>query len=423
MSSATALPGLISFRRMPRERYQRGFLRKVGVKLKQWEGLWYVYITEDGREVRKRRRKIIGPCAKFTKGKAQEELDRLIRENSAAHRELAPITVAEYCDRYRAMKESSWSLHNRTVMKSLFARHVIPKLGPLPLLVLTREVLQKHLDDLTATGLSYSILHKTRTHLKSMLDEAEDAGLVPKNVANRIKVPKGLSRTVQRPMLTAKECQRFLTAATGRDGLIVALAMIDGLRPSELFALRANDVEPGKLRIDEAVVQGKLCGTKTYASAGYVHLSKTVELQVRAHVRDCQLTDDAFLFTYANGNPLRQGNYVRRQLRTISKEAGLKPVTFQMLRRSFATHLQAHGGPKDIQGALRHSNPEFSMRTYVQILPEGVAGAVDAWADRLMGPHGFQRIDAVMMPSSNLSTGQIVVGAAGIEPATLSLEG
>jgi len=46
-------------------------------------------------------------------------------------------------------------------------------------------------------------------------------------------------------------------------------------------------------------------------------------------------------------------------------------VTFQVMRRSLGTHLQAHGNSKDAQGTLlRHSSITTTGNAYVQVLQE-----------------------------------------------------
>jgi len=41
--------------------------------------------------------------------------------------------------------------------------------------------------------------------------------------------------------------------------------------------------------------------------------------------------------------------------------------------------MQAHGGVKDIQGAMRHARPDITASVYMQEIPEGVRRAVDSW--------------------------------------------
>ena len=74
-------------RHMPRQRYQRGSLRKVGKTRRTWEGLYHVYVRQlDGMEKRLPRTKILGP-ATMPKVEAQRLLDREI----AAHTKQAII--------------------------------------------------------------------------------------------------------------------------------------------------------------------------------------------------------------------------------------------------------------------------------------------------------------------------------------------
>src|SRR5215467_11444125 len=67
-------------RRMSRERYQRGSLKKVGKTRKKWRGRWHIYVKQpDGSEKICKREKILGLASELTKVQAQERLDALIR--------------------------------------------------------------------------------------------------------------------------------------------------------------------------------------------------------------------------------------------------------------------------------------------------------------------------------------------------------
>jgi integrase len=72
-----------------------------------------------------------------------------------------------------------------------------------------------------------------------------------------------------------EEVRALLTQASGREHLVLRIFINCGLRPGELFALREDDVEPGQLRIDEAVKETergecRISDTKTTGSRGYV---------------------------------------------------------------------------------------------------------------------------------------------------------
>ena len=62
-------------------------------------------------------------------------------------------------------------------------------------------------------------------------------------------------------------------------------------------------------------------------------------------------------------------------------------VNFQAFRRTFATWMQRTGATvNDVQGAMRHSSPDQTMRVYMREIPSGVRAAVDG-LDRMLSQH------------------------------------
>jgi integrase len=165
-----------------------------------------------------------------------------------------------------------------------------------------------------------------------------------------------------------------------------------GLRPGELFALREDDVETGQLKIDEAVKETergsrRIGKTKTTGSQAYVGISAGLqeELEIWIHARrqkrayhaTASANASELLFPSETGTPFRLGNYLKRYLKPLAKEAGITDLTYQALRRTCATHFQKHGKPRDIQAQLRHSRLEMTGR-YVKEIPDQVRAAVDS---------------------------------------------
>ena len=63
-------------------------------------------------------------------------------------------------------------------------------------------------------------------------------------------------------------------------------------------------------------------------------------------------------------------------------------VNLQAFRRTFATWMQRTGATvKDVQGAMRHSSPDQTLKAYMREIPDGVRGAVDA-LDRMFTERG-----------------------------------
>ena len=196
------------------------------------------------------------------------------------------------------------------------------------------------------------------------------------------------ARKVKRPIMTLAQVAAGLKYTRGlkskRDYLILRLATTRGLRPSELFALRVNDLQGNSLMIDEGVVQYRVGDTKSESSKAPVVLTVDLRKELEAYIQMRGLSGDDFLFAYSTGIPMSQNNYVRRQMKTIGKKIGVPGMDFRMLRRTFATHFKKHGDPKDLQSAMRHADVTMSLEVYQQEIPEETFRAVASYEDEIM---------------------------------------
>jgi integrase len=69
------------------------------------------------------------------------------------------------------------------------------------------------------------------------------------------------------------------------------------------------------------------------------------------------------------------------RLRALAKRAGVEDMTFQMLRRSCASHLEAHGlGRALIKRILRHTNERTSETFYSESDIPNLTAAVDGFS-------------------------------------------
>jgi integrase len=389
-------------RHMSRQRYQRGSLKKIGQTRKMWRGRWHVYVTgPDSAEKICKREKILGPVSELTKAQAQEKLDACIRATTGClSSRMAPdCSFAELWARYVAIKAASWSTATRKAVTSVFAGtskrkdhpSVLALIGERRVRDLTREPLQELLNGLAARGDSYSVVKKARTYLAAALEFACDERLVLVNAARKLELPSRLLAPPCERYYSLEEVHRLMSRAHGREHLILRIFINCGLRPGELFALREDDVEPWQLRIDEAVKEAergskRIGETKTTGSKAYVGISSGLQeeleiwIQARRQTQPYHVTASAafsdLLFPSETGTPIRLGNYLKRYLKPLAKQAGIPDLTYQALRRTCATHFQKHGKPRDIQAQLRHSKLEMTGR-YVKQIPEQVRAAVD----------------------------------------------
>ena len=61
-------------------------------------------------------------------------------------------------------------------------------------------------------------------------------------------------------------------------------------------------------------------------------------------------------------------------------------MTYQVLRRTFATVIQKCGTVKDAQAQLRHTSAVLTVGTYMQVMPESQKAAVEKLDELLFWP-------------------------------------
>jgi integrase len=370
---------------MPRTRYQQGWVEETGKHIKKWRGHYYVYTrTLEGQERRAHRAITLGPKSKMRKWEAECEL-RAIIEKETTGTSVQPSPEHTFLwfweNRFLPLKEGKWRRSTRDAVASVVGTHFLPRFGGVKLSDLNRFDLQSHVNQL-ARSHSRSVVQKVKVWVKASLDEAVEQDFLHKNPAGRLDMPK--TRETCKRYLSAMEVQRLLSALDERDHLIVRLFILCALRPGELFALRWNDIESGRLRIDEAIYRGRIGDTKTEASNAHVALPQSIQSEL-AHWRRCcdDPPEDDFIFSSQRGTPLDGHNYLRRFLAPLASKLGICGVTFQSLRRTFATLVHGLGTIKDAQAQLRHADAATTMNTYTQAIPASVRSAVEALDEKL----------------------------------------
>jgi integrase len=389
---------------MPRRRVERGYVYKVGKVTKMWEGRYHVYVAlPDGTEKRRERTKVLGACAEMSKGDAQQAL---LRHIAIARGQAGPLpdspTFQDLWTRYRTLKEPTWSTATQKAVVSVFEGSskkkkrpsILSMIGHRRVTELTRDPLQECLNGMAARGDSFSAVKKARTYITAALEFALDEQLIARNPGRRVELPSNRLRKPCGRFYSLDEVRRLLSAAASaafRERLILRLFVVCGLRAQELFVLRVDDIEPGILRIDEALKEtekgaARIGETKSTTSNGYVAISPELEKELRTWLQIRNLGDayhqtaapapNDLLFPTEAGTPYRIGNYLKRVLKPIATAAGIPDFTYQALRRTFATHFQRYGSPKDAQAQLRHSKLEMTG-WYMKQIPETVRAAVE----------------------------------------------
>lgn len=371
---------------------------------------WRVYMRQaDGSETAKRAEKIIdrsvaeqlgfmldyaGP---LTKTDAWKVLAKLIADTNATPAATfnARATFGELAREYIDLNKPNWGENTARGGENLIEVHLIGKLGARPVRELSDVELQRFINGYVEGGSSTSLLSKLTRYLRAILAAAIDRSLISRNPAAKLKA-KSRKRSSNLSH-TSEECAALFGAVSGRDHLAIRLLVQLGLRSEELFALRRNDVRPGELIIDEAIVNGKTKEPKTLASAGVMYLPPDLALELRHYLETIDVAPSTWLFPSTQKHtPMRPGNFLRRVLKPAAIRANLSIVTdasgdtttavnFQSLRRTSSTLFGARAkDPKLNQAHMRHADPHVTLKHYQQAIPAEVKAAALALEAELL---------------------------------------
>lgn len=180
-------------------------------------------------------------------------------------------------------------------------------------------------------------------------------------------------------VLIPSEFQTLLSVLPLRERAMVMLAGATGLRRSELFGLRWQDVNSltMEVAVERSCVRGRLGKVKTQASGKPVPLHTSVRdvlLEWRRTSLYSSESDFVFASERLNGSkPLTPDMVLRKIIRPALTQSGItgKIVGWHTSRHSLATNLRSLGvDVKIAQELLRHANSRTTMDVYTRAVSE-----------------------------------------------------
>lgn len=294
-------------------------------------------------------------------------------------------TVGRYLDvwlQHKAGEIRPSTLDNYT---RLVENHVKPAIG--------RERLDKlqprHIDHLHKAiqkkGLSHRMLEYTHVVLHGALDYAVRLEMLPRNVADVVRLPRNKEHK-QLNYWNPKQAAQFL--ASVKENRLYALfytALTTGMRRGELVGLRWGevDLEAGLIKITAQLTELKgkkfLSEPKTRASRRTIAISgETVEVLQNHKVRQKQekfnqgekWREQNLVFPSNVGTPIDSGN-LSRGFHELAKRAGVPVIRLHDLRHTHASLLALKGiSAKVISDRLGHTNVGFTLQVYTHVYDE-----------------------------------------------------
>ena len=327
------------------------------------------------------------------------------------------VTFADWCDDWLEGARNLGQGGRDTYRRDL-DRHILPKLGGVPIGRLAPADIDQYLTEQQGRRLAASTVHRHYRTIHRALAVAVDRGLIAKNPAKKVKPPKLERREIT--ILTVEQIDALADNISPRYRAWVFIAAYGGLRWSESIGLRRMDIDGPTVRVatqlvrrttrdttaetvvsqnpegpirrnqnDSSLVlygQGQSngwwdrCETKT-GKPRTITLPAFAADELATHLEQYSLPGpDGLVFPTRNGTPPQAPSWTANTFRRALHKAGLPPMRVHDLRHA-AVSLAIHVGANPVVSQQRagHSSASVHQDVYGHLM----AGADQAIADAL----------------------------------------
>ncbi|MFD6262884.1 tyrosine-type recombinase/integrase [Micromonospora chalcea] len=297
------------------------------------------------------------------------------------------IPLAEWVPIWESTHQASpatWAAY-----RSHLRLHILPALGPLPLVDIRRQHI-KTLAVVLGKRLAPRSVADVIMVLSMVLQEAVEDRRIPFNPCRGIRIPKGIR--AERPHATAEQVAAIVARqARPSDGLMILTAAYTGMRWGELAGLHRDnlDLTTGSIYVDPDVgalheVEGKLYlgPPKTNDSVRHIRLPRFLTNLLATHLAE---HPHDTVFPGARGYHQRRSNFNRRAWTpalTGDPQRDIPPILpgmhFHDLRHTHKTWLIEDGIP-EIAQARRLGHRLAGVRgIYSHVTEPMITNLVDA---------------------------------------------
>jgi integrase len=310
---------------------------------------------------------------------------------SGEHRELQRVTFEHYArewiDTYsgrttRGFRESTRVGYRRTievVAIPFFAKRtkLLTELEPRDIRAFVAWLFD---EEKQGRQLAVGTVRQHMAAVRAMLATATEDGLIRHNPAAGVRISRpgtpamAVGSEQLRRALDTDELTRFLAACAPEWRVFFELLAMTGVRISEALELRWEDVDFGakRLRVRRQCFKGVVAEPKSRHGKRDIPLSTAMARQLWK----LQGAPDDLMFTGSRGERIERDWLWRNMLKPAAKTAAVPWVGFHTFRHTCASILFANGrNPKIVQMWLGHSDPGFTLRTYVHLIDDGMGDA------------------------------------------------
>lgn len=331
-----------------RKRHQKGSLTNVG-------GAWIAQWWDNGH----RRKKTIGRRSELTKSEARLQLAQILSPiNARANLPSDQHNVTDFlANVYFPFYRRKWKSSTADCNEDRIRHHLLSEYSHRELGSIDRDELQTLLDRKAQQDFSFSTVDHLRWDLTQMFTMAVVEGYIQRNPAALLFTPREAVRP-NKLRMAWKEVKLLFSVLDLRELLVAKLAIIAGMRPGEIFALKWLQIKDDHLEIVRRLYRGKLDSPKTYRSVRKVALSAGLQALFNEwRSVSVELTGYQWVFPSERGvTPIAKDNCWRRYIAPKLHKAGLGWVDFHVMRRTHSSLMREQNvDAKLVADQLGHS--------------------------------------------------------------------
>jgi integrase len=293
------------------------------------------------------------------------------------------LTVSEYMSGWLTNAKTTKRPTTWVHYEQLTRQYITPKIGRIKLKDLRAEHIHQFYNHLLEINTGVHTVRKIHALLHCALQQAVKLRIIPQNPSSLVDPPRKPTREMS--ILTESQISQMLvTAKTHRLEALFHLAIVTGLRESELLGLKWTDLDWTMhiLRVERQLVRPNGKGVEFSApKTGYGKRSiklgeKTIEVLQNHYKRQQgervfagdEWEEHGLMFTTHTGTPIYQRS-LQRIFKTLLRHAGLPPVRFHDLRHSSASLLLNRDIPTIIVSRrLGHARTSITTDVYGHVL-------------------------------------------------------
>ena len=298
--------------------YQEGNVYERGARIKKWYGQFRVYQRDQqGKEVRKNKKVVLGLKSQLRKHEAEEKLREIIRQlngKTTEGRSILPpddtVTFEWFVkEKYLPLRRGKWGTATKKKSEHEINHYLVERLKGVPLRDVGLFELQTLLNNL-AEKFSESIVKHAFVNLRSIMKVAKKLKVLADNPSEDLEMP--VTRPIEKPTITPEEINSLLDAIEDpHDRCLMAIGLFCATRTSETFGLKWKAYRGDRLTIETTAYEGHLYSrVKTDDSRSAVAVPQDIRQIIEAWKGQCPDTSPEALMFPTFGRGERTGQKV-----------------------------------------------------------------------------------------------------------------